>query len=640
MPIASQIIESENNFQNNNSDDYTFTAATYQGLQVYDVSKTGVSGFYYETEYDKQGIVLHHTAGTLIGDIPTLMPNNYHVSVPFVIGRNGVIYRLFDPKYWSGHIGAGTGNANNYLSKRTIGIELSNYGYLIHPSAVPSSKNPDSEWLYRKFVNSYYKYCKLSETHFYKKLDSEYRDYEYFATFTQAQYDATRKLVGVLCEEFSIPKVLLPDDTRCEVFSSDEEAKEFKGLSSHVNYRESGKWDLAPHFEWNQVIGFNFPIDLGHGILPTTESVEDYFSKSEKEMEGGYFPLAAYGTWHAGLHIHGNRGDILRSCSRGKIIALRLGETENTVMQSFGSINFILIKTSSSKKTFYFLYNHLDYFTLNESELDSREIKWLKTNSKTVFTINPNKSIEVRTLPGILSQPDSEAIGVIEAGTEIDFISEEADPDGDMWFQVSLPDNVAIEDQPDLESGYIFAAKEQSGVFKRSSVATLDHDVIKAIKNGDIYNCDIHIELGEILWPMGEYGSAKSRRGMVHWEVFSEENLLKFIKDNIEVIDPYDDFNMDSKNIESLIGKELDMGKISNVINFYKNDEDAQKLRSYSCRFVNEWQIKDIDSAVSKLDKTIYKKFGLVDKIKPYVWHKDAIDAGVSIPKRIQVLAF
>jgi hypothetical protein len=90
------------------------------------------SGYYYAVEHPKKRIFIHFTAGHIRSDLSTLTRNNYHVSVPFVIGRNGTIYQLFSSKYWSGHIGKGIGNTNtgNVQDKVTIGIELSNYGYL------------------------------------------------------------------------------------------------------------------------------------------------------------------------------------------------------------------------------------------------------------------------------------------------------------------------------------------------------------------------------------------------------------------------------------------------------------------------------------------------------------------------------
>jgi N-acetylmuramoyl-L-alanine amidase len=90
----------------------------------------------------KKQIVLHFTAGYLRGDIATLTRGSskdkegkliipWHVSVPFVIARNGKIFQLWNEnKYWAKHLGL-KGNANTTCNQKTIGIELSNIGPLL-----------------------------------------------------------------------------------------------------------------------------------------------------------------------------------------------------------------------------------------------------------------------------------------------------------------------------------------------------------------------------------------------------------------------------------------------------------------------------------------------------------------------------
>ncbi|RYF46045.1 MAG: hypothetical protein EOO39_50325, partial [Cytophagaceae bacterium] len=89
------------------------------------------AGYYHDTVYAKERIVLHFTAGTIGGDMSMLTRQDYHVSVPFVIARDGTIYQLYSSKFWSGNLGGDAiGNAGNAQDKCTIGIEISNYGYL------------------------------------------------------------------------------------------------------------------------------------------------------------------------------------------------------------------------------------------------------------------------------------------------------------------------------------------------------------------------------------------------------------------------------------------------------------------------------------------------------------------------------
>ncbi len=54
---------------------------------------SGDESYYYRSRFEKDQIVLHFTMGYLGGDIATLSKHDYHVLVPFVLGRNGTIYR-------------------------------------------------------------------------------------------------------------------------------------------------------------------------------------------------------------------------------------------------------------------------------------------------------------------------------------------------------------------------------------------------------------------------------------------------------------------------------------------------------------------------------------------------------------------
>ena len=56
---------------------------------------SGDESYFYKSKFPKDQIVLHYTVGYLKGDIATLTQSDYHVSVPFIIGRNGKIYNLF-----------------------------------------------------------------------------------------------------------------------------------------------------------------------------------------------------------------------------------------------------------------------------------------------------------------------------------------------------------------------------------------------------------------------------------------------------------------------------------------------------------------------------------------------------------------
>ena len=68
---------------------------------------SGDESFIYKVSHAKERIVLHFTSGYLKGDVGVLTKPNYHVSVPFLVARDGTIYNLWSSKYWSYHLGRG-----------------------------------------------------------------------------------------------------------------------------------------------------------------------------------------------------------------------------------------------------------------------------------------------------------------------------------------------------------------------------------------------------------------------------------------------------------------------------------------------------------------------------------------------------
>ena len=95
-------------------------------IKIYKI-RPGFNSYYYQTETEKKAICLHFTVGNLKGDVGSLTKNDNHVSVNYVVDRQGNIYNLFDDKYWSYHLGSNCIGTNGLMSKRTIGIEISNY---------------------------------------------------------------------------------------------------------------------------------------------------------------------------------------------------------------------------------------------------------------------------------------------------------------------------------------------------------------------------------------------------------------------------------------------------------------------------------------------------------------------------------
>jgi N-acetylmuramoyl-L-alanine amidase len=195
--------------------------------------------FYYEEETQKRKIILHFTMGYLKDDLAKL--THEHVSVPFLVGRNGNIYNLFASKFWSYHLGPGTVGGNTAMSKECIGIEISNIGPLLLSGT--------------NLVTTYAKddvYCSVDYTQYYTKLKTKYRDYQYYATYTEAQYNTVIQLIKFLCAKYDIPKNTLAEAVRYNIMTT-VDFTNFKGILSHVNCR-ADKTDIGPAFDWARVI--------------------------------------------------------------------------------------------------------------------------------------------------------------------------------------------------------------------------------------------------------------------------------------------------------------------------------------------------------------------------------------------------
>lgn len=201
--------------------------------------------YYIKQAIDKQAIILHNTRGYLRSDIYYLS-NRGKVSVPFVLPRNGTILSMFSSKYWAYHMGPGAAGGNSNMSSKTLGIEICNIGPLI--------RNGDN------LLTTYGDvYCKMTDAAEYHELSHPFRGYSYYATYTIGQYNALAKILPYLSTRYDISLDILPADERYSKFS-DEYAKRYSGIASHVNYRDDlndvgqfKKTDIGPGFEWDML---------------------------------------------------------------------------------------------------------------------------------------------------------------------------------------------------------------------------------------------------------------------------------------------------------------------------------------------------------------------------------------------------
>ncbi|NLE03073.1 MAG: hypothetical protein GX640_24645, partial [Fibrobacter sp.] len=298
---------------------------------------------------------------------------------------------------------------------------------------------------------------------------------------------------------------------------------------------------IPPNSRTVTVKTFTLPVKLSSGTEISSESLNEYLNHTEKQYKGGYFPLGANTVWHGGLHIHAAQGSNVYAMADGEIVAAKLAETPEKANGYYGSHNFILVKhtitgaalnkqfantqnkmdegadqqrdqknnnsfNSSENRSFYSLYMHLNMETLDLTNQKLNEVSWLQKRD--------NQQV-----------PENTETYVVLPGDTIEKIARQ-------W-------NTTVEEvrvnNPNLESHY---GKNSTGTISwyhagdiirrpQSKIAetVINDEIIAALKSGEIVKINnVNVKAGDLLWTSGLYGTPPP--GMIHWEVFSEENLL------------------------------------------------------------------------------------------------------------------
>lgn len=196
---------------------------------------------YFQEEHKKDLIVLHFTAGNnASGAFNSWVTSTTRVSTPFIVDLDGTVYQVYDPKYWSYHLGIKGPFAQNWRhDKRSIAIEVVNFG--------PLKRKEDKLYAWPKEYTTFF--CNISEQS--KYVAKKYRGFDYYAAFTPQQLTVIPKLVKYLTDTFKINHVI-PDTTKREEFDLPF-FSEWKGIASHQNYRPD-KFDIGPAFNWETLL--------------------------------------------------------------------------------------------------------------------------------------------------------------------------------------------------------------------------------------------------------------------------------------------------------------------------------------------------------------------------------------------------
>lgn len=184
-----------------------------------------------EADY-KDLLFLHHTVGGSAGSTYRWwLMDPARVGTPYIVGRDGTIYEVFDPKYWCYHLKVG----DPEMDARSIGIELASEGALTRVN----------EWLYA-FDGQKKLYHVVDDKGKFYDHGEPWRGYQYFDAYDDPQVEATIKLCDYLIEKFEIPR-LMPIDHLTEARSK---YWNFKGILGHHHVR-SDKTDMHPGFPYD-----------------------------------------------------------------------------------------------------------------------------------------------------------------------------------------------------------------------------------------------------------------------------------------------------------------------------------------------------------------------------------------------------
>jgi hypothetical protein len=192
---------------------------------------------YYQEEFNKTTIVLHHTvsSGSADGVISWWKQDGVHVGVCIVIDINGIPYQCFSSKYWAYSLGL----KNKYLQslglpldtgekleRAVIGIELCNWG-----------------WLHKTdngFINAYNKPVNVPIVEYPNKFKGE----QFYQAYSLAQLETVRELLIYWNQKYNIPL-----NYNSDMWDVNVDALRGKpGVWTHVSFRPD-KSDCHPQKE-------------------------------------------------------------------------------------------------------------------------------------------------------------------------------------------------------------------------------------------------------------------------------------------------------------------------------------------------------------------------------------------------------
>lgn len=201
------------------------------------------AGQFFAEEHPKSQIYIHHTAGNSSAHICVDGWNNNldKIGTAFVIAgkpkdatanyKDGDILQCYSSKFWAYHLGIPAETFKKYsipykpLDKTSIGIELCNWGYL--------TKQKDGT--FKNYVGGIVPIEQVVD------LGSEFRGYQYYHRYSDAQLESLKNLLIYLCDKYNIPKTYNEEMWKVSPACLNGTS----GIWAHVSTRQD-KYDIFP----------------------------------------------------------------------------------------------------------------------------------------------------------------------------------------------------------------------------------------------------------------------------------------------------------------------------------------------------------------------------------------------------------
>lgn len=192
---------------------------------------------YFQEEFEKTQIFLHHTAGSPSGQgtFEWWASNPERIGVCVAISgkgfNDGEIVQGFSSKYWAYHLGLKTSTFTAYsvpyraIDKFSIGVEICNWGQLTQKDG--------------KFYNYVNKEVPKEEV---IELATPFKGYKFFHNYTDAQIQSVKELLLLWKDKYKIPLTYHEDiwDVTPRALKGEP------GVYTHNSVR-TDKIDIYPH---------------------------------------------------------------------------------------------------------------------------------------------------------------------------------------------------------------------------------------------------------------------------------------------------------------------------------------------------------------------------------------------------------